>query len=308
MNREKIQVLVNIRDYSNIKQEVMVVENYGPIKYIPDIPPMNKHIASPGFLARGPHNEILVCDSELDVLVVFDEHFQYSHTVGGHGHGYGRFLYITGIAVDKKGFVYLADYNLHCIQKLELKKGGNFICQFGSKGTAGGKFNCPCALLLSQSGLLFVCDMENCRVQVFKNERFSYCFGKRGTGPGAFNQPIDLTMNNSEDQLFITDSSNGRIQLFSPQGQFLKIFSNFIGVPINILRPAGIHYTPDGHLLISAGITNSVLVFQEDGKFISSIEGFYQGDRRFISPRGIMMTSNGQIVITSFRTHRLFVF
>ena len=62
------------------------------------------------------------------------------------------------------------------------------------------------------------------------------------------------------------------------------------------------------HLLISAGITNSVLVFQEDGKFISSIEGFYKGERRFISPRGIMVTSDGQIIVTSFSDNRLFIF
>ena len=307
MDHEKIQVLMNVRDYNNIKQEVNVIYDYGPIKYVPDVPPMNKHIASPHFLARGPHNELLVRDVELDVLVVFDEHFQYSHAIGGSGYGYGRFSCMTGVAADKNGHLYIADRDLHCIQKLQLK-GGKFICQFGSKGSAAGLFNCPCALLLSQSGLLFVCDTENYRIQVFKNERFYYSFGKRGTKPGAFNQAIDLTMNNSEDQLFVTDSKNHRIQLFTPKGQFLKVFSNFIGVPIYVLNPSGVHYTPDGHLLISAGITNSVLVFQEDGKFVSSIEGFYQDKRRFVNPRGIMMMNNGQIVITSFSDHRLFIF
>ena len=307
MKHEKIQVLMNIRDYSDINQLVMVIKDYGPIKYISDIPPMLKHIAGPHFLARGPHNEILVRDVELDVLVVFDDHFQYSHAIGGSGYGYGRFSCMTGVAVDKRGFLYIADRDLHCIQKLELKK-GKFISQFGRKGTAGGQFNCPCGLLLSQSGLLFVCDVDNYRIQVFKNEQFAYCFGKRGTEPGAFDQPADLTMNNNEDWLFITDTKNCRIQLFTPKGQFLKIFSSIIGVPINVQYPSGIHYTPDGHLLISAGITNSVLVFQEDGKFISSIEGFYKGERRFISPRGIMMTTNGQIVVTSFSDNRLFIF
>jgi len=308
LNHEKIRVLVNIRDYSNIKQEVKVIKDYGPIKYIADCPPMNKHIGRPYSLARGPHNELLVRDVALDVLVVFDEHFQYSHVIGGSGMGYGRFSCMTGVAANKKGHVYIADRDLHCIQKLQLKKGGKFICQFGHKGTAGGEFNCPCGLLLSQSGLLFVCDLDNYRIQVFKNEQFSYCFGERGTGPGSFDQPSDLTMNNSEDQLFITDINNHRIQLFTPKGQFLKVFSNAIGVPINVPRPSGVHYTPDGHLLISGGVTNSVSVFQEDGKFISSIKGFYQGERRFIGPCGIMMTNNGQIIITSFQSNRLFIF
>ena len=114
-------------------------------------------------------------------------------------------------------------------------------------------------------------------------------------------------MNNNEDQLFITDLNNHRIQLFTPKGQFLKIFCNFVGIPYKIFYPSGIHYTPDGHLLICAGTVNSVLVFQEDGKFISSIDGFHQ-DRRYFFPCGVLMMDNGQIVIASSSDHQLVIF
>ncbi|XP_065902622.1 E3 ubiquitin-protein ligase TRIM71-like [Dysidea avara] len=127
MNHEKIQVLVNVRDYSSIKEVVMVINSYGPI----DIDPyggglMNRQLANPCFLAKGPDNKLYVRDSNCDVLVVFDEQYQYSHIIGGHGRGLGRFLCMTGIAVDKKGYLYIADRELHCIQKLNQRSGNLF--------------------------------------------------------------------------------------------------------------------------------------------------------------------------------------
>jgi len=141
-----------------------------------------------------------------------------------------------------------------------------------------------------------VCDFNNHRIQAFQNEQFSYCFGQHSTQPGSFN-PVDLTLNNGEDQLFITEFSNNRVQVFTPKGQFLKVFGNFTGVHFKLQDPVGMHYMPDGHLLISSCGTNCVLVFEEDGRFTSAIEGTYQGKKRFTNGCGVVVMDNGQIVI-----------
>ena len=108
--------------------------------------------------------------------------------MGGRGNGNGKFQTITEIAVDNKGYLYVADCDLNCLQKFMMN--GQFVSQFGSKGTAEGHFNDPFGLVLSQSKLLFVCDFYNHRIQVFRNEQFSYTFGKRGKEPGYFNCPV----------------------------------------------------------------------------------------------------------------------
>ncbi|XP_065886758.1 E3 ubiquitin-protein ligase TRIM71-like [Dysidea avara] len=297
VSHEEIKVLTNIRDYNKLKQEVKIIDKYGPT---------NKKLTRPYLLAKGSNNELIVRDSSTKQLVVFDEHFQYSHVIGGAGSGNGKFQYITGIAVDKKGYLYVADSSLHCIQKFKLN--GEFISQFGSKGTANNQFQSPYGLVLSQSELLFVCDKYNHRIQVFTKEQFSYCFGRHGTQPGTFNELVDLTLNNSEDQLFITDCHNHQVQVFTTKGQFLKVFGDFTDVPFKLQRPIGIHYTLDGHLLISSNDTNCVLVFEEDGKFTSAIEGTYQGKKRFSGLCGVVMMDNGQIVIADNGGHRLVVF
>jgi len=162
--------------------------------------------------------------------------------------------------------------------------------------------------VFSQSELLFVCDCGNHRVQVFKNELFSYTFGQYGKDPGSFNCPCDLTLNSNEDQLFITDCYNHRVQVFHPSGQFLKIFGIFTDIPFKLQNPVGIHHTPDNHLLISSFGNDLVFVFKEDGRFVSVIEGTYEGKKRFSGPCGVIMMNNGQIVVASQNSHKLVVF
>ena len=50
---------------------------------------------------------------------------------------------------------------------------------------------------------------------------------------GNFNQPVDLTLNNSDDQLFITDCCDYRVQVFTPQGQFLESSHQLLKAHIN---------------------------------------------------------------------------
>ena len=297
VNDEEVKVSVNIRDYANIKEEVKVIDKYGP---------NNEQLKFPYLMAKGPNNEVIVRNDSAKQLVIFDEQLQYSHVIGGRGNGNGKFQNITGIAVDNKGYLYVADCSLHCIQKFTLN--GQFVSQFGNKGTAEGQFNVPCGLVLSQSELLFVCDSNNHRIQVFKNEVFSCAFGQCGKELGCFNSPRDLTLNSNEDQLFITDYNNHRVQVFTPSGQFLRIFGNFTDIPFKLLHPVGIYYTPDNHLLISSYENHCVLVFEEDGRFVSAIEGTYQGKKRFSEPCGVIMMDNGQIVIANHTTHKLVVF
>ena len=298
VNDEEVKVSVNIRDYANIKEEVKVIDKYGP---------NNEQLKRPYLMAKGPNNEVIVHNNSTHQLVIFDEQLQYSHVIGGRGNGNGKFKGITGIAVDNKGYLYVADSKLHCIQKFTLI--GQFVSQFGSQGTAEGQFNAPSGLVLSQSELLFVCDYNNHRIQVFKNEVFSCTFGQYGKEPGCFNNPRDLTLNSNEDQLFITDCNNHRVQVFTPSGQFLRIFGNFTDIPFKLQHSVGIYYTPDNHLLISSSGNGCVLVFEEDGRFVSAIEGTYQGKKRFSNPCGVIMMDNGQIVIASQgTTHKLVVF
>lgn len=280
VKREEIKIPASVRDYTSINKELMIVDKYGPT---------SKPLRFPYLLNKGPNDEIIVNDDATNHLVIFDRHLKFSHVIGENG----RLQGITGIAVDKTGCLYVADAKLDCIKRFKLD--GQFISQFGSSGTKKGQFRMPFGLLTT-SELLFVCDRGNDRIQVFKDEQFSYCIGKYGKQPGCFHGPVDLTMNGKEDKLFVTDFQNHRVQIFTPDGKFLQIFG---ASDFELKNPTGIHFTPVGHLLISLYGSGRVLVFdeEEDGRFVLAIEGTYQGKERFSSPCGVMMRDNGQIVV-----------
>ena len=100
VNDEEVKVPVNIRDYANIKQEVKVIDKYGP---------NNEQLNCPYLMAKGPNNELIVRNYSTHQLVIFDEQLQYSHVIGGRGNGNGKFQGIIGIVVDNKGYLYVAD-------------------------------------------------------------------------------------------------------------------------------------------------------------------------------------------------------
>jgi len=44
---------------------------------------------------------------------------------------------------------------------------GKFVASFGKKGDGPGEFHSPYGLAVDNSGVVFVCDYNNCRVQLF---------------------------------------------------------------------------------------------------------------------------------------------
>jgi len=102
-------------------------------------------------------------------------------------------------------------------------------------------------------------------------------FGRRGTKPGTLDQPVDLILNSSEDQLFITAITESR---FCIKRTIYEIQLAYIIHQMDIC-------------LVSSHDTHCMLVFEEDGMLVSAIEGTYQGKERFDYPCGVVMMDSG---------------
>lgn len=84
-----------------------------------------------------------------------------------------------GIALDKRGSVYVANSGCHCINVYS--PDGKPLTIFGSLGSSGGGLNVPCAVAIdSAHNLVYVADRRNNRIAVFDNSgRFVAAFGGR---------------------------------------------------------------------------------------------------------------------------------
>ncbi|MHB9879256.1 peptidyl-alpha-hydroxyglycine alpha-amidating lyase family protein [Pacificimonas sp. ICDLI1SI03] len=104
----------------------------------------------------------------------------------------------------------------------------------------GGPFNGCTNLAVAPNGELFVADgYRNCRVHRFTAEgELIGSWGEIGTGPGEFHLPHGIACD-AEGRVVVCDRENDRIQIFSPEGEFLEEWTD-------VQRPCDIAFDGDG--------------------------------------------------------------
>jgi len=85
---------------------------------------------------------------------------------------------------------------------------------YGRAGAERGELSYPYDIKVDQSGLEFVCEFGNSRVQVFDPTGQSVeVLGGAGSAPGQFNNPWALALD-SQGNLYVADALNHRVQKF----------------------------------------------------------------------------------------------
>ena len=172
------------------------------------------------------------CPSGTDEVV--EDEVCFVDDFGSSGSAEGRFDEPAGLAFDEdESILYVADTENNRIQSFEMVSGSTcpsgtdeiidgvcFIEEFGSSGSADGKFNSPEGLAFDENNdLLYVADTENNRIQMISTVgdsssiSFSDKFGSQGTSDDKFDMPTDLAIDDS-DNLYIVDSENNRIKIY----------------------------------------------------------------------------------------------
>jgi hypothetical protein len=103
---------------------------------------------------------------------------------------------------------------------------GTLVEQWGAHGTNGGQLVLPRSVAVNQHGDIFVSEYTTVdRVQGFSavGRKPIVLFGKPGTGDGEFNRAEGLDVD-AQDRIYVADSCNHRIQIFSRDGKWLKTY------------------------------------------------------------------------------------
>jgi DNA-binding beta-propeller fold protein YncE len=101
---------------------------------------------------------------------------------------------------------------------------------------AAGPFNHPTEMIRHSNGDIYVTDgYRNARVHRFTADgRLVASWGTPGSGPGQFHLPHSIAYDDS-GKLYVADRSNKRIQMFTPEGQYLGEWTG-MGGPNDISR------------------------------------------------------------------------
>lgn len=174
----------------------------------------------------------------------------------------------------------------------------------------GPPFNRPTNLAVAGNGDLYVSDgYGNARVHRFDSGgRLLQSWGEPGTGPGQFNLPHGIAVS-PDGKVFVADRENDRVQVFSPEGDYLEEWTD-------VQRPTHIAIDPEGRVYISELWRRTedysfrlgwikedqhgrVSVYDLTGKLLVRLG---EPDRcapgNFIAPHGISVDSHGDLYVS----------
>ena len=194
----------------------------------------------PGGIAINSQGHVYVPEEHNHRVQIFTADGQYISQFGSEGREDGQFRQPLGIAVDSMDNVYVADLKSNLIQKFDAE--GNFLLSFGGKGNGNGQFRGPYNLAIDSADNIYAVDRGNNRVQKFAPDgTFLLKWGRNGGDgepgmqTGDFNWPHELSIDKL-DRIYVSDTYNYRIQVFSTDGEHLFSFGTVkeFGVPKTI--------------------------------------------------------------------------
>jgi peptidylamidoglycolate lyase len=152
------------------------------------------------------------------------------HLTGKILSSWGKNLFIMphGLTVDKEDNVWVTDVALQ--QVFKFSHDGKLLMKLGEAKVAGDDslhFNLPTDIAVTKDGSFYVSDgYGNSRIIKFSsNGKYLFEWGKKGNQPGEFNIPHAIDLDQDEN-VFVADRENSRVQIFTPDGKYLRQLMN----------------------------------------------------------------------------------
>ncbi len=139
------------------------------------------------------------------------------------------------------------------------------------------------------------------RVMVFDRDLKQVLeFGREGTGQGEFSYPNGIALDR-QGQIYVTDSNNGRVQVFSPKGEFLELFGSGWALP------RGIKIDNQGRVYVVDVLEHKLRVLQTGAADRQLYDVGEEGndDGKFILPNDVAIDGAGKVYVVDRRNNRL---
>ena len=209
--------------------------------------------------------------------------------------GQGDFLFAHSLRCDMNNNLWMVDSASprsrkgseggHCLYLYSPE--GNVLTTLGTKGVwgeDGTHFSGPTDIAWSPNGDFYISDgYINNRIARFdKDLSFLAQWGCEGTGQSQFALPHALTID-SEGLIYVCDRTTWRIEIFSPEGTFLRQWTH-------VGRACDIHYTSDGHLWVLDGPTRRVTKLDRSGNIVGFFDTIKNAHGFGVAPNGDVIT------------------
>jgi len=218
--------------------------------------------------------------------------------------------------IDREDNIFCVDDGSHVVYKFNRKH--DKLMTLGNRGNpsdtgevsfdwkveyAGPPFNRPTDIAISRNNDLFVTDgYGNARVHKFSADGvLQFSWGEPGDKPGQFYLPHSIVIS-KDDIIYVADRENGRIQLFTIDGEFIEEWND-------LLRPAGLFIDKNNLIYVGEckrsttfdGSPSRVAIVDLKGNLLSRLDNPYTIWPGFGQPwravHGLCVDSEGSIYV-----------
>lgn len=251
-----------------------------------------------GVLADSAGN-IFVADSEQRTIFVFDKQKKTVRFIGD-----GTVQAPIDLAFDNKGGVlFVSDSRVKKVFAFDANSGRLLK-------TMGGRADLqhPTGIVYDEGReRLYVSDTKKHVINVYdKDDRKLFTIGKEGNANGELYYPTYLAFRHNK--LYVVDSFNFRVQIFDPEGNFLKKFGRLGDSSGSFARPHGIGVDSDGHIYVVDSAFSNFQIFNEDGRLLLWIGGSGAKTGNFQGPTGMFIDESDRIYVSDTFNRRVEVF
>jgi iron(III) transport system ATP-binding protein len=261
--------------------------------------PQGSRFPAPRSVTCGPNHENYVLDKGGRVVVYSDtgtilRHWDMPDARNGNPEGACVFL---------DGRIAVAD--THYSRVVFFNHDGKVVGMLGSAGHAPSQFIYPVCVTQDPKGNFYVGEYGgNDRVQKFSVDgKFLLQIGRCGTGPGEFERASGIVWR--DGLLYIADSFNNRVQIFTDTGEFLAVFGA-PGANVELGYPYALALGPDNDLFVIEYSTARVSRFDlKTQRLLGRFGSPGRGEGQFATPWGIDVDSKGTVLVADTDNRRI---
>ena len=185
---------------------------------------------------------------------------------------------------------------------------------------ARGGFTWPSGIAVSKTdGSVFVSDEYECTISSFDPDgvmvfpendpdgEYVDRWGTKGSEPGMLNGPAGIAFD-SNDDLYVVDSLNNRVQVFTRAGEHLREWGSGGTSEGEFNRPWGITIDGEGAVYVADWGNHRVQKFGPDGEYLMTF-GSRNGSGSSLShPAGVAVDSDGDVYVTDWGNRRVQIY
>ena len=272
-------------------------------------------------------------------LYIRDRVYNYDHCIAGGPRNGGGFLHPSDFAIGSGDTVYLLSKGIDYIPAMGITKcalDGEFFWHERGPAFSERVGPLPSSVAVDSQENVYVSDEYTNRIGVYAPDgthlgewgappaedrimpglslniwsmTFNPYLKKVGSidtsGDGDLNGPAGLAFDR-DDRLYVSDSHNHRVQIFTKDGSFLGKWGSHGNGDGEFNWPWGLAFDNEGNVLVADWGNCRVQKFSPDGKFLDVIVA--AGEEKLGRPSDVAVDKDGDVYVTDWENNRLNVY